>query len=85
MGRPKSFLPQLIVEDAKSSHNCRFNKAHRIKKGQKRLTAKEGREKLRYCPACAIQFLKLDIQTIQNTIIRLESSLERPPAPDGQL
>jgi len=74
LGRPKSFLPQLIVEDAKSSHNCRFNKDHRIRKGEKRLTAKEGREKLRYCPVCAVHFLRLDIVTIQNTIAALEAS-----------
>lgn len=73
MGRPKSFLPQLIVEDAKSSHNCRFNKKHRIRKGEKRLTAKEGRERLRYCPVCAVHFLRLDIVTIQNTIAELEA------------
>jgi uncharacterized protein YbbK (DUF523 family) len=73
MGRPKSFLPQLIVEQAKSSHNCRFNKKHRITKGQKRLTAKEGRSVLRYCPSCAVGFLRLDIATIQNTIAGLDS------------
>jgi hypothetical protein len=72
MGRPKSFLSTLIVDYAKVSHNCRFNKQHRIKKDGKRLTAKEGRATLRYCPACAIQFLKLDKATIQTTIASLE-------------
>jgi uncharacterized protein YbbK (DUF523 family) len=74
MGRPKSFLPQLTVELAKSSHNCRFNKKHRIAKGQKRLTAKEGRSLLRYCPNCAVGFLRLDIATIESTIAGLESA-----------
>jgi hypothetical protein len=74
VGRPKSFLPQLIVEPAKSSHNCRFNKSHRIKKGEMRLTAKDGRDKLRYCPTCAIHFLRLDIATIQTAISALEAS-----------
>jgi hypothetical protein len=74
VGRPKSFLPQLIVENAKNSHNCRFNKKHRITRGETRLTAKEGREKLRYCPECAIHFLRLDIETIENTIAALEAS-----------
>jgi hypothetical protein len=77
VGRPKSFLPQLIVEQAKNSHNCRFNKKHRITKGQRRLTAKEGRDVLHYCPACALHFLRLDIVTIQNTI----AGLEAPPPP----
>jgi hypothetical protein len=74
MGRPKSFLPQLVVDLAKSSHNCRFNKKHRINKGQKRLTAKEGRSLLRYCPACAAAFLRLDIAMMQSTIASLESA-----------
>lgn len=83
MGRAKSFLSTLIVDNAIVSHNCRFNKSHRITKGSKRLTAKEGRGKLRYCTACAIHFLKLDIATIQATIAELEptqttSSSERP-------
>jgi hypothetical protein len=73
MGRPKSFLPQLTVELAKSSHNCRFNKKHRIEKGQRRLTAKEGRSLLRYCPSCAVGFLRLDIKTIESTIAGLEA------------
>jgi uncharacterized protein YbbK (DUF523 family) len=74
VGRPKSFLPQLIVENAKSSHNCRFNRKHRIAKGQSRLTAKEGREVLHYCPECAIHFLRLDVVTIQSTLSVLEAS-----------
>jgi hypothetical protein len=72
VGRPKSFLPQFIIDDAKSSHNCRFNKTHRIAKGQKRLTVKEGREVLRYCPPCGAHFLRLDIATIQIVISGLE-------------
>jgi hypothetical protein len=74
MGRAKSFLSTLIVDHAIISHNCRFNRGHRITKGSKRLTAKEGRAKLRYCTVCAIHFLKLDIATIQATIAQLETS-----------
>jgi hypothetical protein len=81
VGRPKSFLPQLIVENAKSSHNCRFNKKHRIVKGQKRLTAKEGRDVLHYCPACAVHFLRLDIVTIQSTLSALETSQSATETP----
>jgi len=74
VGRPKSFLPQLIIDYAKNSHNCRFNKTHRIAKGQKRLTVKEGREVVRYCPPCATHFLRLDIATIQIVISGLEQT-----------
>jgi hypothetical protein len=82
VGRPKSFLPQLIVENAKSSHNCRFNKKHRIVKGQARLTAKEGREILHYCPDCAVNFLRLDIVTIQSTLSDLEAATATAGTPD---
>lgn len=42
---------------AGSSHNCRFNDGHRIKKGMRRLTIREDRAKLNYCLACAKVFL----------------------------
>lgn len=73
MGRPKSFVSQLTVDFAKASHNCRFNKDHRIAKGQKRLTAKDGRDVFRYCPACAAHFIRLDIKTLELTVLELES------------
>ncbi len=81
MGRPKSFLSTLTVEHALLSHNCKFNKSHRIAKGSKRLTAKEGRAKLRYCTSCAIYFLKLDMATIRKTIVELEAA-QTPPTPE---
>jgi hypothetical protein len=79
MGKPKSFLSTLTVEHAKASHNCRFNKAHRIARGEKRLAAKEGRNSLKYCRVCAIYFLKLDIQNIQKTLTLLEDSGNQLP------
>jgi hypothetical protein len=74
MGRPKSFVSTLLVEQAINSHNCRFNHAHRIKSGEARLTAKEGRAKLRYCASCAVAFMKADIELLQSTIKELESA-----------
>lgn len=74
MGRPKSFVSTLLVERAVNSHNCRFNHAHRIRGGEARLTAKEGREKLRYCVSCALSFMRADIEVLQSKIKELESA-----------
>jgi hypothetical protein len=74
MGRPKSFVSALLVEQAINSHNCRFNHTHRIRSGEARLTAKEGRAKLRYCASCAVAFMKADIELLQSKIKELESA-----------
>ncbi len=67
MGRRKSFVSTLLVEQALHSHNCRFNVSHR-------LTAKEGMEKLRYCAECAVTFLRGDIETIEAKIREIEAA-----------
>jgi len=74
MGRPKSFVSTLIVEQAINSHNCRFNHTHRITRGEARLTAKEGRAKLRYCASCAAAFMKADIELLHSKIKELENA-----------
>jgi len=73
MGRRKSFLSGLIVEQAVKSHNCRFNHAHRIRKGEVRLTANEGRAKLRYCAVCAVAFMEADIELLRSRIRELQN------------
>ncbi len=80
MGRPKSFLSTLVVDHAVNSHNCRFNHSHRIRSGEARLTAKDGREKLRYCVPCAVAFMKADIEVLQSKIRELEraSAVAKP-------
>jgi hypothetical protein len=71
MGRRKSFVSTLIVEQAMKSHNCRFNHTHRIGRGEVRLTAREGRAKLRYCAACAVAFMEADIELLRSKIKEL--------------
>jgi hypothetical protein len=50
---------------AGSSHNCRYNDGHRIRKGMRRLTIKEDRAKLNYCLACAKAFLAQGLLRLQ--------------------
>jgi hypothetical protein len=52
----KSVLVTMEVTVAGSSHNCRFNSEHRIKRGESRLTITEDRSKLNYCLPCAKKF-----------------------------
>ena len=52
MGRPK-LVRRLEIDEALNSHNCRFNKKHRIKKGDRRLTLYAESDPRRYCLECA--------------------------------
>lgn len=79
MPRPKSFLPQLSVDQAQRAHSCRQSDNHTIARGQFRLTVKDGRDVLRYCPECAVRFLEADLEEIRGVILQLQS------APDGGL
>jgi hypothetical protein len=47
------------------AHDCRFNKKHRLEKGQRRLTIKSDGDEHHYCVACAKTFLVGDIKRLQ--------------------
>jgi hypothetical protein len=47
------------------AHNCRYNKKHRLEKGQPRLTIKADGDEHHYCVACAKNFLAVDIKRLQ--------------------
>jgi hypothetical protein len=47
------------------AHDCRYNKNHRLEKGQRRLTIKSDGDKHHYCVACAKTFLAADIKRLQ--------------------
>ena len=72
MPRPKSTIKNLEITTAKGSHNCKNNSKHRITKGEQRLSIKEGRSTKNYCFNCALQFLKSDIQKLNELIIEIE-------------
>jgi hypothetical protein len=64
VGRPKSVLVTMSFTEAGSSHDCRADESHRIKKGVKRLTISEDRAKLNYCLPCAKKFIELGIERL---------------------
>ena len=75
MGRAKSVLVSMEITVAGSSHNCRSNDGHRIKKGVKRLTIKEDGTPLHYCLPCARLFLKNGITRLQAMQRQVDSAL----------
>jgi hypothetical protein len=69
MARAKSLLKKLVVTQAKRTHNCKNNHSHQIKKGQWRLSVKEGYDTSNYCVECSKVFLanaKEEIEKILN-------------------
>jgi hypothetical protein len=72
----KSTLQSMELTVAGASHNCRFNKSHRIPKGAKRLTIKEDRSRLHYCLVCARKFLVHDLERMKTLLAEVDSALE---------
>jgi hypothetical protein len=51
--------------EAGRAHDCRFNKKHRLEKGQRRLTVRADGDEHHYCVTCAKAFLAADIVRLQ--------------------
>ena len=64
MPRPKSLLTSTEITVAGAAHNCRFNKRHRIQRGDSRLTIYEEGGPYNYCLNCARSFLERDIDRL---------------------
>lgn len=65
MAKPKSFVKNISIENAKKAHNCQHNSKHRILAGDVRVKLKDGRTVEYFCVNCALD-------TIQRDITRLE-------------
>ena len=63
----------MAVTTAGNSHNCRFNKSHRIQKGMKRLTIKVDGDDHNYCLSCGRQFIATGIQRLQTLLAAVNS------------
>lgn len=57
MPNGKSLLLRMDLTDAGASHNCRFNRKHRIRKGEGRLSVRVDRSTQNYCLDCAAAFI----------------------------
>ena len=65
MARIKSLLIGVQVDQAKKSHNCQANSAHRIQGGDTRLKVRNGRSWDHYCVSCARTIIERDILELQ--------------------
>jgi hypothetical protein len=65
MAKPKSMLPNVVVDEAKRAHNCQHNAAHRLKQGDKRLRVRVQRAHEHFCAACALDIIRRDIGKLQ--------------------
>lgn len=79
MGRPKSFVAKLSIDNALSSHNCQHNSAHRIHKGDARLKVRVERSDEHYCLTCAKQFLEMDVEKLQALLRQMSGSSSTTP------
>ncbi len=71
----KSVVVSMEVTTAKSSHNCRFNKKHRICMGDARLTIKEDGSPLNYCLPCARAFLTKGLERLSELQAQVDKRL----------
>ena len=65
MPRIKSIVLRVEIDQAKKSHNCQANAAHRIQAGDTRLNVRNGRSWDRYCISCARTMIERDIGELQ--------------------
>ena len=61
MAKLKSFVKTIAIDHALKSHNCQHSNAHRLAKGDIRLSLKTQRSYEYYCGSCAIASLEADI------------------------
>jgi hypothetical protein len=71
----KSLLVSMTITEAKQAHNCRFNKKHRIEKGDARLTIKQDRNDHHYCLSCARKFIAKDIERLRSIQVEVDKLL----------
>lgn len=64
MGR-RSLLVSMEWTVAERAHDCRYNKKHRLQKGDRRLTIKSDGERHHYCVACAKSFFEYDLKRLR--------------------
>jgi hypothetical protein len=61
----RSLLVSMEWTVAGRAHDCRYNKKHRLEKGDRRLTIKSDGDEHNYCLACAKAFFEHDIKRLK--------------------
>lgn len=81
MPRPRSLIVSMTITSAGRAHGCRQNDAHKIVKGDPRLTIKSDGDDHHYCLSCAQKFLEADIVNLRRMLDDIEAL--RVPSSSG--
>jgi hypothetical protein len=73
VAKPKSFLKRIEVDVAQRAHDCQHNPSHRLERGDKRLKLTVERTTEHFCVACALKFIALDQEKLQQIVRELVS------------
>jgi len=73
VGRLKSFVQSINIDQAQRAHNCQHNAAHRIEMGDRRLKLRVGRAFEHFCRDCALESLRQDVKRLEALIAELSS------------
>ncbi len=73
MPRPRSLIVSMTITTAGRTHGCRQNDAHKIAKGDSRLTIKSDGDEHHYCLGCAQKFLEADIMNLRRVLDEIEA------------
>lgn len=71
----KSLIVTMEITTAGRGHYCRYNKRHRIEKGDKRLTVRSDGNEHRYCLPCGRIFLTRALERLRFHLQELEAAL----------
>jgi hypothetical protein len=73
MGKPKSLILSMTVDEALRTHACQHNDKHMVAKGDRRLKIKVGRSHDHYCVDCSRMFIEQSIAKLQRLAAELLS------------
>ena len=71
----RSLILSMEVTTVARAHECRYNKKHALRMGDRRLTIFSDGEKHNYCLECARVFLENDIKRLQTLLAEVQSHL----------
>jgi len=76
MARPKSLIVSMELTTVARSHDCRYNKNHRLQKGDRRLTVRSDGDEHHYCLQCAKIFLVKDVERLRAILAEVEALIQ---------
>jgi hypothetical protein len=69
----RSLIVSMEITTVGRAHDCRYNKNHRLEKGDRRLTVRADGDENHYCLACAKTFLAKDLDRLRAMMAQVEA------------